>query len=179
MEAKIIQLQSLDQLEKWIKAFERHDINRSQEYYHKCLEENINGTRITLFAVVNDEIAGCSHLKYKSDYLYFLESGIPEINDLNVFIEYQRQGIANRLMDEFEGQISRTHKKIGIGVGLYKDYGTAQRIYCRRGYIPDGNGVSYNNQIVKPGSMICVDDDLILYFIKDLSQYKLFFGGSL
>lgn len=72
-------------------------------------------------------------------------------------------------MDEFEEIVSKTSKYIGIGVGMYKDYGAAQRIYCRRGYIPDGNGIIYNNQIIVPGSMVCVDDDLNLYFTKELT----------
>ncbi len=169
MEVKIIQLQSSEQMDDWKNAFEKHGINRSEEYYYKCLKENLNGNRITLFALVNDEIAGCSHLKYKSDYSFFYKNGIPEINDLNVFDEYQRKGIANKLMDEIERQVSKTHKNIGIGVGLFKYYGTAQRIYCKRGYIPDGNGITYNNQLVKPGSMVPVDDDLNLYFIKELT----------
>lgn len=57
---------------------------------------------------------------------------------------------------------------VGIGVGLYASYGSAQRIYARRGYIPDGRGITYANETVEPGSSVRVDDDLILYMIKSL-----------
>ena len=33
---------------------------------------------------------------------------------------------------------------VGIGVGLYPDYGSAQRLYIKRGYLPDGHGATYN-----------------------------------
>lgn len=169
MNVSISKFEALDQMESWKDAFNRHNMNRAEDYYFNCLQENLQGTRITLFALVDGQIAGCAHLKFNSDYPYFQQNGIPEINDLNVFSEYQRQGIANQLLDEFEKQASRTHTYIGIGVGLYKDYGAAQRIYCRRGYIPDGNGITYGEQIVEPGSMVRVDDDLNLYFTKELS----------
>lgn len=30
-----------------------------------------------------------------------------------------------------------------LGVGLHSGYGSAQRMYVKRGYIPDGSGVWY------------------------------------
>jgi hypothetical protein len=30
------------------------------------------------------------------------------------------------------------YNEIGIGVGLYRDYGPAQQLYFQLGYIPDG-----------------------------------------
>ncbi len=62
--------------------------------------------------------------------------------------------------------------EIGIGVGLYKDYGSAQRLYCKKGYIPDGHGVQYQYQPVAPGSMIRADDDLLLFFTKNLVEAR-------
>ena len=178
MEIMINQLHSDNQLNEWQASFEKHNIYRTGEYYSMCLQENIIGNRMTLFGSVNGVMAGCCHLKYISDYSFFKERNIPEINDLNVFSEFRRIGIANKLMDHMELHAAKFTPYIGIGVGLYKDYGSAQRIYCRRGYIPDGNGMIYHNEIVEPGSKVCVDDDLNLYFIKkvmddenDLSQY--------
>lgn len=50
----------------------------------------------------------------------------------------------------------------GIGVGLYSDYGAAQRIYVRRGYLPDGRGIMYRNQPVEPGATITIDEEAAL-----------------
>ncbi|TLS52212.1 GNAT family N-acetyltransferase [Paenibacillus antri] len=168
MEVVIKRLDSEELLNLWKLAFQVQKIYRTDDYYFRCLEENKSGTRVTLFASIGDSIAGCAHLKYKSEYPHFYEQGIPEINDLNVFPEFRRRGIANRLLEEFERIVRKGHKRIGIGVGLYRDYGAAQRIYCRRGYIPDGNGLVYNNVEVEPGTTVQVDDDLNLYFIKQL-----------
>ena len=72
-------------------------------------------------------------------------------------------------MDSPVATLSPHHKQIGIGVGLYKDYGFAQKLYVRMGYIPDGNGITYNYQPVKAGDSYPVDDDLLLWFKKDFS----------
>jgi hypothetical protein len=57
-------------------------------------------------------------------------------------------------------------KPIGIGVGLNANYGTAQKLYIKRGFIPDGRGIIYNNMPVEAGFQVRVDDDLILYLTK-------------
>ncbi|WP_407945072.1 GNAT family N-acetyltransferase [Paenibacillus glycinis] len=152
----------------WKASFEARHILREDEYYDRCLLENISGLRMTLLAFADGQVAGCAHLKYESGYPHFRNRHIPEINDLLVFPAFRKHGVANRLMEEFETIVNRHHNHIGIGVGLYKDYGAAQRIYCRRGYIPDGHGVMYQDNEVKPGDMVRVDDELVLYFVKEL-----------
>lgn len=57
---------------------------------------------------------------------------------------------------------------VGIGVGMYADYGAAQRLYVRRGYVPDGRGVSYRDRIVLGGETVVADDALVLHLRKDL-----------
>lgn len=58
---------------------------------------------------------------------------------------------------------------VDIGVGLYPDYGSAQRLYIKRGYMPDGHGATYNYEYVTPGKEYPVDDDLALWFTKKLN----------
>lgn len=60
------------------------------------------------------------------------------------------------------------YTRIGIGVGLYKDYGSAQRLYMQLGYIPDGQGVSYHYQPTIAGSSYPLDDELVLWLTKPL-----------
>ena len=57
---------------------------------------------------------------------------------------------------------------IGLGVGLYADYGAAQRLYVRLGYQPDGRGITYHEKLVVPDQLVRVDDDLILWLTKRL-----------
>jgi GNAT superfamily N-acetyltransferase len=147
---------------KWYPWYTKND------YYEKCLEENQLGSRVTLLAFYDEDLAGCCSLLYKSDYPYFIKHSIPEINNLNVFPQYRKKGVATRIIDELEGIASRTSKVVGLGVGLYKDYGNAQRMYCKRGYVLDGNGITYQNVEVEPGKQVIIDDELLLYLVKEL-----------
>lgn len=140
------------------------------DYFFKCLEENTQKKRITLFAYYEGILAGCCHLLFTSDYPNFSKNTIPEINDLNVFPEFRRKGIASVLLDELEHLASKKSKQVGLAVGLYKDYGNAQKIYNTRGYVMDGHGVFYKNVEVKPGETVTVDDDLLIYLTKKLDH---------
>lgn len=165
----IKQLSNFEETEILDEEFARHyGWYRKGDYFKKCLEENQKGTRITLMAFYENELAGCCHFLYNSNYPFFRNENIPEINDLNVFPEYRRKKIASRLFDELERIASKTSRYIGLGVGLYKDYGNAQRMYCKRGYVMDGNGMTYKNKEVHSGQPIMVDDDLLVYLLKEL-----------
>ena len=106
-------------------------------------------------------------MKYHSDYPYFRSKKIPEINDLLIAKEYRRQGYGEALITALE-IIAKEHgfKIIGLGVGLYQDYGSAQRLYFKLGYVPDGMGISYKDCTVVPGNKYLVDDDLLLWLTK-------------
>ncbi|GGH26966.1 GNAT family N-acetyltransferase [Paenibacillus segetis] len=165
----IKQLSSIDEAILLDQQFSQHfGWYKQGNYYMDCLEENRDGKRVTLMAFYNDELAGCCHLLYHSKYPFFISDNIPEINDLNVFPEFRRNKIASRLFDELEAIASRTSRYIGLGVGLYKDYGNAQIMYGKRGYVMDGKGISYDNKLVEPGHTVMVDDELLVYLIKEL-----------
>ena len=72
------------------------------------------------------------------------------------------------MVDEAENIIRSRSKLAGIGFGMYADYGPAQRMYILSGYVPDGNGLIYKDDYVKPGEKVPVDDDLILFLMKKL-----------
>ncbi|HXW52885.1 MAG TPA: GNAT family N-acetyltransferase, partial [Myxococcota bacterium] len=59
---------------------------------------------------------------------------------------------------------------VGIGVGLYDGYGDAQKLYVKRGYIPDGLGPTYRYIKLVYGQSVNVDDDLVMWFTKRISQ---------
>ena len=54
----------------------------------------------------------------------------------------------------------------GIGVGLHPGYAAAQRMYVLRGYVPDGNPLTYRNEFVQQGQHVVLDDDLTLQSTK-------------
>ena len=117
---------------------------------------------------MDDVFAGYLTIRWHSDYPPFHEENIPEVQDFNVLPQFRRQGIGNCLMDEAERRIAERSSVVGIGVGMYPDYGTAQRMYVKRGYIPDGRGLYFRAHFVAPGEWVMVDDDLVLYFTKVL-----------
>ena len=44
-------------------------------------------------------------------------------------------------MDAAEALASEASDVVCIGVGMYPGYGAAQRLYVKRGYVPDGSGL--------------------------------------
>lgn len=119
-------------------------------------------------ASIDSQLTGYLLIKPKSSYPPFAEAGIPEIADFNVVRTRQRTGIGTALMDEAERRAAQLSDVVGLGVGLYSDYGTAQRMYVRRGYLPDGAGVVLDGVPVPPGTRIMLNDDPELMFTKQL-----------
>lgn len=136
--------------------------------YERYLAEQFSGERAIFVAFVDAVFAGYVTIVWLSGYPPFRADNIPEIVDFNVLPHYRRQGIGSRLMDEAEQAVAQRSPTVGIGVGLYADYGTAQRMYVKRGYVPDGRGLFYHGHFVQPGEQVVVDDDLILCFTKKL-----------
>ena len=131
------------------------------------LEEQMCGKRCVWVALRGDDFLGYVTLRWHSDYQSFALQNIPEINDLNVLPRFRRRGIGSKLLDLAEAEARKRGQCIGIGVGLYADYGDAQKLYVKRGYVPDGHGLTYKNKPVQPGNTVQVDDDLVLWFVKN------------
>ncbi len=148
-------------------AFLNSEWKTPETHFKKLLAVQENGEIVFLVAHMGSTIAGFVYIKWQADYPPFAEKGIPEIRDLRVLKEFRRRGIATALMDEAEKRIFKRSKFAGLGVGLYADYGPAQQMYVRRGYVPDGRGLMYNNQPVNPGHDVFVDDELLLMFLKE------------
>lgn len=147
-------------------AFANNGIHKSKDYLTRCWQENLTGERVTLLAFYQGQFAGSLHLLAKSYYPYFVENNIPEVNDFNVIPPLRRMGIGKALMDAVEKLAFDKYGVVGLGVGLYASYGSAMRMYARRGYIPDGRGVVYQGQVVPPGSQVRLDDDLNIFMVK-------------
>ena len=90
-----------------------------------------------LLALLSGEVAGYLTVDWQPAYPPFRQEGIPEIQDFNVLPPLRRRGIGGRLMDEAERRIAERASVAGIGVGMFGDYGAAQRMYVKRGYVPD------------------------------------------
>ena len=149
-------------------AFKDSEWTVALSFFNALLVEQDNGKRVVLLAHMDNAFAGYVTIKWQSDYPPFITRKIPEINDLRVLHAFRRRGIGTALVDEAERRIFRKSTVAGIGVGMYADYGPAQRMYVLRGYVPDGMGLYYKNSPVVPGKDYCLDDNLVLYFVKEL-----------
>ncbi len=139
------------------------------EKWNQRLADQAKGQRLVLLAVDASNVFGYGSLLWASGCSPFREAGIPEINDLVVAEDHRNQGIATRLIRALEERAHAANcTKIGIGVGLYRDYGPAQRLYVRLGYVPDGNGITSGGLPVPAGGTVLVDDDLSLWLVKPL-----------
>ncbi len=143
-----------------------------ESFWRTLLEEPVDD-RLILVARDSSGVAGYVHLKWRSKHRPFAEAGIPEISDLRVAPSMLRRGVATALIARCEELArERGHKTIGIGVGLYADYGPAQRLYFKLGYAPDGTGATHGTVAATPGEMVRMDDDLVLWLAKDLSEAR-------
>ncbi len=138
--------------------------------FERYLEEQASGERPVFVARLDGEFAGYVTVVWETPYAPFREAGVPEIQDLNVLPAFRRRGIASALMDAAEALIATRGKVAGLGVGLYPDYGPAQRMYVLRGYVPDGLGVTYDRVTAKPGDTVRLDDELALHFTRTLES---------
>ena len=137
--------------------------------YLARLEDEAGGRCVTLTAVYEGHPAGYVYVYLQADDGPFRGKGWPVIVDFNVLRKYQRRGIGSRLMDAAERIAGRYADTVCLGVGLCGSYGAAQRMYVKRGYIPDGSGVWYRGrQCVQYETVCTVDDDLILFLSKKL-----------
>ena len=117
-------------------------MHKTLEQYEQYWQENVHSQRVTLIAEFEGCIVGYTNIVWQSDYESFRSQGIPEISDMNVVAHLRRNGIGTKMVEAAE-QVVRQNGKlvIGIGVGATPDYGIAQQLYPKLGYVSDGTGI--------------------------------------
>lgn len=138
------------------------------EKYEMRLRDQAEGKCAALVAEYRGSVAGYVHLYYAPPGGAFLGSDLPEIMDFGVLEKFRRKSIGSRLMDMAEKLAAERSDTVCIGVGLHSGYGSAQRMYIKRGYIPDGSGVWYRDKVCEQNAKCCNDDDLVLWMSKKL-----------
>jgi GNAT superfamily N-acetyltransferase len=148
-------------------AFTAQGWNKPASLYERYLQESKDRKRVNLVAEYEGQFAGYVTIIWESDYPPFSQAGIPEIVDFNVLTKYRRTKIGTALMNEAERWIATRSTLAGLSVCLHSDYGAAQALYARRGYIPDGRG-AFCNGIYPRYEQVRLDDELGLYMTKQL-----------
>ncbi len=137
--------------------------------YRMRLQDQADGKCVALTAEYQGQPAGYINVYRTGMGGPFEEKGWPEIVDFGVLQKYQRKGIGTKLMDTAEKIAGQYADTVWLCVGLHEGYGSAQRMYVKRGYVPDGSGVWYRGRPCTPYDTIYTnDDDLVLYLSREL-----------
>ena len=149
-------------------AFRRQGWNKPAEQFQEYNRQQQEGLRQVIVAEISGEAAGYVTLLPEPTCGPYASEGIPVISDFNVLIHHRRQGVGSKLMDVAERLASERAACVILAVGLHSGYGCAQRMYVKRGYVPDGSGVWYRDRQLEQYAPCCNDDDLVLYLYKKL-----------
>jgi len=142
--------------------------NDSTDKYEMRLRHQAEGRSVALAAEFEGHVAGYINIYPNSPWGAFANQGCPEIMDFGVLAKYRRKGIGGILMDIAEQISAEYSNMVYLGVGLHSGYGSAQRMYVKRGYVPDGSGVWYKDEVCGQYADCRNDDDLVLYLSKRL-----------
>lgn len=140
----------------------------SLETYQNYYREQEEGKRLVFIAEYEGRVSGLCTLVLDPDGGPWAHRGFPEIVDLCVFFDVHRKGIGTKLLDAAEREAKKRADMVYLAVGVHSGYGEAQRMYVKRGYIPDGNGAWYQGKILDQYAPCRNDDDLLLYLSKAL-----------
>ena len=159
---------TLEHAEKIVEGEIAQGWHQTIDKYLMRLRDSEEGRAVALAALYEGEPAGYINVYPDSKWGAFANMGLPEIIDFGVLEKFRRRGIGSALMDTAESIAARYADTVYLGVGLSCGYGSAQRMYVKRGYIPDGSGVWYRDKVCEEYAPCCNDDDLVLYFSKKL-----------
>ena len=143
------------------------------EYYQNYMKEEQLGERLTFIAVWEGAVVGLCTLVLHPKEGPWAGGDYPEIVDLAVFYHVHNLGIGNKLLDVAETEAAKRADMVFLAVGVHSGYGPAQRIYAKRGYIPDGSGVWYQGKVLDQYAPCVNDDDLLLFLSKNVSELQV------
>ncbi len=138
------------------------------EKYLKRLDDAQSGKCIALIAEYEGNVAGYFNVYPNSEGGSFGGKGLPELVDFGVLKKYRNHGIGNTLMQVAEDIARQYANVVYLGVGLHRDYGAAQRLYIKRGFVPDGSGLWWNGKQLEPYAEMKNDDETAIYMSKKL-----------
>lgn len=144
--------------------------DQSVEKYETRLKDQAEGRALSLVAEYKGCVAGYINVYPDSKWGAFAGQGYPEIVDFGVLEKYRKHGIGSKLMDVAEEIAADYADTVYLGVGLHAGYGSAQRMYAKRGYIPDGSGVWYGDKVCPQGAGCVNNDELNLYLSKKIRR---------
>jgi GNAT superfamily N-acetyltransferase len=131
-------------------------------------EDHENGESTTILGYESERLVGIVTIRWHCRYPAFRDRQIPLIQNIEIRYEDRGRGLGNQMLERAEQEIARRSPLAGLVVGISEEYGPAQRLYARRGYIPDGRGVCRQFTPLKIGDAVTVDHDLLLWLVKEV-----------
>jgi len=148
-------------------GFQRQGWHKERALFLSYFDMQEKGVREVFVAEADGHAVGYTTLASLAAEGPF-QGKFPEIVDFNVLIPWQNRGIGSQILNAAENAAKAFSGTVTLGVGLHNGYGSAQRMYVKRGYIPDGSGVWYRDKPLGQYAPCVNDDDLVLYFSKSL-----------
>ena len=100
-------------------------------------------------------------LFYENDKNHLVIKSLDFINkSINAFVYTQ--------FDYAEKEAANYNSRLYLDVCLNSEYGPAQCFYIKRGYIPDGAGAYYEQEVLDVNAACKNDDELTLCLVKEL-----------
>ena len=154
----------------WYDTYMSYDWHPQMEIYEDYFRDQEEGKRLVFVPEYEGKVAGICTLLLAPKEGPFAGKGWPEINDFTVFFHLHKKGIGNKLLDVVEAEAAKISDHVYLAVGVHSGYGPAQRIYVKRGYIPDGSGVWYQGKQLDQYAPCVNDDDLLLFLSKEIRE---------
>ena len=142
--------------------------HQKEEKYKQRLIDVAEGKCVALVAEYKGKVAGYFNVYPNTMCGLYGGKGFPELIDLGVFKKYRKLGIGTVLLQVAEQIAKKYADTVIIGVGLHRDYGSAQRMYIKHGFIPDGSGIWWQGKPLAPYADLKNDDELALYMSKKI-----------
>jgi GNAT superfamily N-acetyltransferase len=165
MEIKIIERQGIDEaIDEITPLF----FSQDRAEVERNFEGHAEGNSSSVIGYQGGEPVGIITIRWECRYPPFKEQNIPLIQNIEIRWDKRGQGIGYELMEHTERYIATRANRAGICVGIFDAYGPAQRLYVKRGYLPDGRGVCRGHVPLTEGETITIDHDLLLWLVKEL-----------
>ena len=133
-------------------------------------EDHENGDSTTILGYEAGRLVGIVTIRWKSSYPSFRDLEIPLIQYIEIRFEDRGRGLGGQMLHGAEQEIALRSPLAGLVVGISEEYGPAQRLYAKRGFVPDGRGVCRKFTPLKIGEHVTVDHDLLHWLVKDVSR---------
>jgi predicted enzyme related to lactoylglutathione lyase/GNAT superfamily N-acetyltransferase len=157
-------------VDRIIAASDLQKFSGARKTFETLFSEQEQGKRKVIIADCGNELAGYVSLLPTAKGGAFKNKGIPQISGLMVFEKFREHGIGTELMNRIEKEAETVSDEVCLAVGLYPEAGQAQRMFVKRGYVPDGTGAWYGRSNAKFDLTVILNDSLALYMSKHLSQ---------